>query len=318
MAHYTRRDCQSQAVFGKIGACLSIYVESTIVTRSMTAFARHEAQTDLGTLSWEIRSVNHRYLEVSFRLDESFRSLEMAMRKLISDTLSRGKVEVTLRYKAPNQQQDALEINQALAETLVSRYHQLAGLSDTAAPLDMMKVLQWPGVIQTESLDQEALSALVMKSLEQALADLVASREREGAALQVMIEQRCDQISDIAAQVRELMPEILQNQRNKLQEKVQELAVNLEPERLEQEMVLLAQKSDVAEELDRLQSHVKEVEHVLKRNEPIGRRLDFLMQELNREANTLGSKSIDTGTTRFSVDLKVLIEQMREQIQNIE
>lgn len=288
------------------------------MTRSMTAFARHEVQTDLGTLSWEIRSVNHRYLEVGFRLDESFRSQEMAMRKLISDTLSRGKVEVTLRYKAPEQQKDSIEINQALAETVVARYQQLASLSDTAAPLDMMKVLQWPGVIQTESLDQEALSALVMQSLQQALADLVATREREGAALQVMIEQRCQQISDIAAQVREMMPEILQNQRNKLQEKVQELEVNLEPERLEQEVVLLAQKSDVAEELDRLQSHVKEVEHVLKRNEPIGRRLDFLMQELNREANTLGSKSIDTGTTRFSVDLKVLIEQMREQIQNIE
>lgn len=288
------------------------------MTRSMTAFARHEAQTDLGTLSWEIRSVNHRYLEMGFRLDESFRSLEMAMRKLISDTLSRGKVEVTLRYKAPDQQQDAIEINQALAETVLARYQQLAELSDNAAPLDMMKILQWPGVIQTESLDQEALAALVMKSLEQALSDLVATREREGAALQLMIEQRCEQISDIAAQVRELMPTILDNQRNKLQEKVQELAVNLEPERLEQEVVLLAQKSDVAEELDRLQSHVKEVEHVLKRDEPIGRRLDFLMQELNREANTLGSKSIDTGTTRFSVDLKVLIEQMREQIQNIE
>jgi uncharacterized protein (TIGR00255 family) len=262
--------------------------------------------------------VNHRYLEVSFRLDESFRSLEMAMRKLISDTLGRGKVEVTLRYKAPEQQQDAIEINQVLAETVLARYQQLADLSDDAAPLDMMKVLQWPGVIQTESLDREALSALVMKSLEQALADLVATREREGAALQVMIEQRCEHITDIAAQVRELMPTILENQRNKLQEKVQELAVNLEPERLEQEMVLLAQKSDVAEELDRLQSHVKEVANVLKRDEPIGRRLDFLMQELNREANTLGSKSIDTGTTRFSVDLKVLIEQMREQIQNIE
>ena len=288
------------------------------MTRSMTAFARHEAQTDLGTLSWEIRSVNHRYLEIGFRLDDSFRSLEMAMRKLISDTLGRGKVEVTLRYKAPEQQQDALEINQTLAETVISRYQQLAGLSDNSAALDMMKVLQWPGVIQTESLDQEALSALVMQSLQVALADLVATREREGAALETMIEQRCKQISEIAVQVRDIMPTILDNQRTKLLEKVQELAVNLEPERLEQEVVLLAQKSDVAEELDRLQSHVKEVEHVLKRDEPIGRRLDFLMQELNREANTLGSKSIDTGTTRFSVDLKVLIEQMREQIQNIE
>ncbi|MED5509886.1 MAG: YicC/YloC family endoribonuclease [Pseudomonadota bacterium] len=284
----------------------------------MTAFARYEEQTDLGTLSWEIRSVNHRYLEVGFRLDESFRPLEMAMRKFISDTLGRGKVEVALRYKSPEQQQDSLEINEALAERVISRYQQLAALSDNAAPLDLMKVMQWPGVIETPSLDQEALSERVMASLQKALIDLVDTREREGAALQIMIEQRCQQIHRIAEEVRERMPEILQNHRQKLQERVQDLAINLEPERLEQEMVLLAQKSDVAEELDRLQNHVREVESVLQRDEPIGRRLDFLMQELNREANTLGSKSIDTDTTRYSVDLKVLIEQMREQIQNIE
>ncbi|MBD3634895.1 MAG: YicC family protein [Methylophaga sp.] len=284
----------------------------------MTAFARFEEQTDLGTLSWEIRSVNHRYLEVGFRLDESFRPLEMAMRKFISDTLGRGKVEVALRYKSPEQQQDSLEINEALAERVISRYQQLAALSDNAAPLDLMKVMQWPGVIETPSLDQEALSERVMASLQKALIDLVDTREREGAALQIMIEQRCQQIHRIAEEVRERMPEILQNHRQKLQERVQDLAINLEPERLEQEMVLLAQKSDVAEELDRLQNHVREVESVLQRDEPIGRRLDFLMQELNREANTLGSKSIDTDTTRYSVDLKVLIEQMREQIQNIE
>ncbi len=288
------------------------------MTRSMTAFARHEAQTELGTLSWEIRSVNHRYLEVGFRLEESFRPLEMTMRKRISDVLSRGKVEVALRYKAPEQQQENIDINESLAQSVIARYQQLAGSAENPAALDLMKVMQWPGVIQTESLDQQALKDCVMQSLEQALADLLATREREGEALQAMIEQRCQQINEIAESVRELMPAILENQRQKLQERVADLQVNLEPERLEQEMVLIAQKSDVAEELDRLQSHVKEVEHVLSRDEPIGRRLDFLMQELNREANTLGSKSIDTGTTRFSVDLKVLIEQMREQIQNIE
>lgn len=288
------------------------------MTRSMTAFARYEEQTDLGTLSWEIRSVNHRYLEVGFRLDDRFRPLEMAMRKFISDALGRGKVEVTLRYKSPEQQQESLEINEALAERVISGYQQLASLSENAAALDLMKVMQWPGVIETPSLDQEALSERVMASLQKALIDLVDTREREGAALQNMIEQRCQQIHRIAEAVRERMPEILQTHRQKLRERVQDLAVNLEPERLEQEMVILAQKSDVAEELDRLQNHVSEVESVLQRNEPIGRRLDFLMQELNREANTLGSKSIDTDTTRFSVDLKVLIEQMREQIQNIE
>ncbi len=288
------------------------------MTRSMTAFARHEEQTELGSLSWEIRSVNHRYLEVSFRLEESFRPFEMAMRKLISDTLSRGKVEVALRYRAPEQTQSALQMNVDLAKAVMENYQQLASFTDSAAPIDILRVMQWPGVIQTESLDQDALQATVLESLKHALADLVATREREGAALEQMIIQRCEQINDIAEQTKTRLPEILASHRQKLSDRIDELEVNLEPERLEQEMVLLAQKADVAEEIDRLQNHVNEVKHTLKRDEPIGRRLDFLMQELNREANTLGSKSIDTDTTRYSVDLKVLIEQMREQIQNIE
>ena len=288
------------------------------MTRSMTAFARHEEQTELGSLSWEIRSVNHRYLEVSFRLEESFRPFEMAMRKLISDTLSRVKVEVALRYRAPEQTQSALQMNVDLAKAVMENYQQLASFTDSAAPIDILRVMQWPGVIQTESLDQDALQATVLESLKHALADLVATREREGAALEQMIIQRCDQINDIAEQTKTRLPEILASHRQKLSDRIAELEVNLEPERLEQEMVLLAQKADVAEEIDRLQNHVNEVKHTLKRDEPIGRRLDFLMQELNREANTLGSKSIDTDTTRYSVDLKVLIEQMREQIQNIE
>ncbi len=288
------------------------------MTRSMTAFARHEEQTELGSLSWEIRSVNHRYLEVSFRLEESFRPFEMAMRKLISDTLSRGKVEVALRYRAPEQIQTSLQMNEGLAKTIMENYQQLASFTDNAAPIDILRVMQWPGVIQTESLDQDALQATVLNSLKQALADLVATREREGTALEQMIIQRCEQINDIAEQTKVRLPEILASHRQKLSDRIAELEMNLEPERLEQEMVLLAQKADVAEEIDRLQNHVNEVKHTLKRNEPIGRRLDFLMQELNREANTLGSKSIDTDTTRYSVDLKVLIEQMREQIQNIE
>ncbi|WP_286306110.1 YicC/YloC family endoribonuclease [Methylophaga marina] len=284
----------------------------------MTAFARHEEQTELGSLSWEIRSVNHRYLEVSFRLEESFRPFEMAMRKLISDTLSRGKVEVALRYRAPEQTQSALQMNVDLAKAVMENYQQLASFTDSAAPIDILRVMQWPGVIQTESLDQDALQATVLESLKHALADLVATREREGAALEQMIIQRCEQINDIAEQTKTRLPEIVASHRQKLSDRIAELEVNLEPERLEQEMVLLAQKADVAEEIDRLQNHVNEVKHTLKRDEPIGRRLDFLMQELNREANTLGSKSIDTDTTRYSVDLKVLIEQMREQIQNIE
>jgi len=288
------------------------------LTRSMTAFARQEKQTEQGSLTWEIRSVNHRYLEVALRLEESFRPLEMKIRKMFTDRLGRGKVDAVLRYKAPDQQQTSLEIDRNLAQSVVNSCEQLAAFSEQAAPVDMLRVLQWPGVIISDSLDQGALNKAVLSSLKTAIEELIVTRETEGAALQVMVEERCQEINTIAIDVRQRMPEILAQHRQRLLERVTELHVNLDAERLEQEMVLLAQKSDVAEELDRLQSHIVEVENVLKRDEPIGRRLDFLMQELNREANTLGSKSIDTDTTRHSVDLKVLIEQMREQIQNIE
>jgi uncharacterized protein (TIGR00255 family) len=284
----------------------------------MTAFARQEVQTQQGDLTWEIRSVNHRYLEVALRLEERFRPLEMQIRKLFNDTLGRGKVDAVLRYKAPENQQTGIHFDQNLARAVIESCEQLATMSEHVAPIDSLRVLQWPGVIQTETLDQVALNQAVISSLKVAINELIETRKTEGLALQGMIEQRCDEIEAIAIQTRQQMPVILENQRTRLVEKVAELGVNLDPERLEQEIVVLAQKSDVAEELDRLQSHVTEVRNVLKRQEPIGRRLDFLMQELNREANTLGSKSIDTETTRHSVDLKVLIEQMREQIQNIE
>lgn len=289
-----------------------------IVIKSMTAFARQEEQTEQGDLAWEIRSVNHRYLEVSLRLEEKFRPLEMQMRKLFADKLGRGKVDAVLRYKAPEQQQAELSFDLNLAQSIVESCDQLATLTDRAAPTDMLKVMQWPGVIVAETLDQSVLNIAAKASLKKAINELIVTRETEGAALAIMIEQRCVEINSIADNVRKKMPDILQQQRQRLHDRVAELQVNLDPERLEQEMVLLAQKSDVAEELDRLQSHITEVLNVLKRDEPIGRRLDFLMQELNREANTLGSKSIDTDTTRYSIELKVLIEQMREQIQNIE
>lgn len=284
----------------------------------MTAFARQEQQTEQGSLTWEIRSVNHRYLEVALRLEESFRPLEMKMRKMFTDRLGRGKVDAVLRYKAPEQQHTSLEIDNDLAKSVITSCEQLSEFAGDSAPVDMLRVLQWPGVIVSDTLDQAALNKTVLSSLKSAIDELITTRETEGAALQVMIEERCQEINNIAINVRQRMPEIFEQHRQRLSERVSELQVNLDEERLEQEMVLLAQKSDVAEELDRLQSHITEVENVLKRDEPIGRRLDFLMQELNREANTLGSKSIDTDTTRYSVDLKVLIEQMREQIQNIE
>jgi uncharacterized protein (TIGR00255 family) len=284
----------------------------------MTAFARQEQQTEQGDLIWEIRSVNHRYLELSLRLDERFRALEMPIRKLFSEQLGRGKLDAVLRYKAPENQSINLDIDQTLAQSVVKQCELVSGFAEQAAPIDPVRILQWPGVIKAESLDQAALNASVMSSLLLAINELIATRESEGAALQKMVEQRCSDIDAIAKETRERMPTILAEHQQRLQERVAELAVDLEPERLEQEMVLLAQKSDVAEELDRLESHVAEVGSVLQRDEPVGRRLDFLMQELNREANTLGSKSINSETTNHSVELKVLIEQMREQIQNIE
>jgi uncharacterized protein (TIGR00255 family) len=288
----------------------------------MTAFARREEQTEQGDVIWEIRSVNHRYLEVSLRLDERFRVLEMPIRKLFSDRLARGKVEATLRYKGPEQQKSGIDVDLDLAKELVSSCKAISGLAievatDVAA-IDPLKVLQWPGVLKAQALDQEALNQTVMSVLDGAIDELIETRETEGKALQAMIEERCDKINLIAEDTRQRMPDILTQHQTRLQERVAEMAVNVDAERLEQELVLLAQKSDVAEELDRLQNHVTEVLKVVKSEKPIGRRLDFLMQELNREANTLASKSINTETTGHSVDLKVLIEQMREQIQNIE
>jgi uncharacterized protein (TIGR00255 family) len=284
----------------------------------MTAFARQEEQTEQGDLTWEVRSVNHRYLEVSLRLDERFRSLEMPIRKLFSEKLARGKVDATLRYKTPEAQLSNVDMDCDLAKSVVKNCEIVAGFAAQAAPIDPVKILQWPGVLKAESLDQVALNTSVMASVHKAIDELIVTRETEGAALKTMIAQRCVEIDGIAKEIRQRMPDILSQHQQRLNERVVELQVSLDPERLEQEMVMLAQKSDVAEELDRLESHIVEVQNVLHRDEPVGRRLDFLMQELNREANTLGSKSINTDTTNHSVQLKVLIEQMREQIQNIE
>jgi uncharacterized protein (TIGR00255 family) len=283
----------------------------------MTAFSRQELQSEQGDLTWEVRSVNHRYLEVALRLDDSFRSLEMQIRKMFANKLGRGKIDAVLRYKKP-QQQAGFEIDQDLAKSVIKGCNELGEFADDSAPVDMLRVLQWPGVIVADTLDQAELNKSVLDTLKKAIDELVTVRETEGTALQAMILHRCEEIEAIAKATRQRLPEILEQQRNKVQTRLDELQLELDNDRLEQEMVMLAQKTDVAEELDRLESHVIEVRNVIARDEPVGRRLDFLMQELNREANTLGSKSIDTDTTRYSVELKVLIEQMREQIQNIE
>ncbi|AFJ02484.1 Protein YicC [Methylophaga frappieri] len=284
----------------------------------MTAFARHEMVLDSGVLSWEIRSVNHRYLELSLRMDESFRPLEIAVRKVMSAEISRGKVEAILRFQPAHQGEQALEIDEKLASAVVNASRQLAAMTAASTPIDPLKLLQWPGILKQPDVDMAILHEQALQCLKQTLTDFIDTRRREGASLAVLLQQRCQDIGNIARDVRQLLPEILTRHHEKLLQRLQDLQVELDSERLAQEVALLAQKSDVAEELDRLESHISEVQNILSRQGPVGRRLDFLMQELNREANTLGSKSIDTATTRYAVDLKVLIEQMREQIQNIE
>ncbi|MCL6414305.1 YicC family protein [Aestuariirhabdus sp. Z084] len=288
------------------------------MTRSMTAFARHEAQFEWGSLSWEVRSVNHRYLEPNFRLPEVMRELEFPLREKIRKRLTRGKVECGLRYQLAEGNSGALVVNTDMCNQLQKALKQVQNsFYDTALP-DPLAVLQWPGVLQQQELDMKQLHSDALSAFDQALSQLIEGREREGSELREFVEQRLQGVAEEADQVRELMPEILDRQRQRMQQRIEEARVDLEPGRLEQEMVLITQRSDVEEELDRLQVHIAEVARVLKGGGSIGRRLDFLMQELNREANTLGSKSINAGTTQVAVNLKVLIEQMREQIQNIE
>ncbi len=286
--------------------------------RSMTAFARREDQGAWGALQLELRSVNHRYLEVSPRLPEELRVLENKLRERIAQRLGRGKVDCNVRYQAPQSGADGVKVNLELVKQLAHASREIDSILYNAAPINSLEVLRWPGVLETAGVDEEQLQAALLALLDQALDEMNENREREGEKLQAIILQRCDAIEAVVAQVKQRLPEVLANLRKRLEDRLGELKQELDPTRLEQEMVLQAQKIDVDEEMDRLATHIAEVRHVLKGNEPVGRRLDFLMQELNREANTLGSKSADSETTKASVELKVLIEQMREQIQNIE
>ena len=284
---------------------------------SMTAFARVEQASAQGTLSWEIRSVNHRYLEPHLRLPEAFRDLEGSVREALRNGLSRGKVECTLRLAEDNTGK-ALQIDRERAAQLVAAAESIAGLISQPAPLNPLEVLAWPGVLVADAADPQAQNAAALSLFKQALEELRSGRAREGAELARLLNERLEQMLEEIATLRELVPQMLASQRQKVLDRCQDMQVELDPQRLEQEMVLLAQKSDVAEELDRLATHVSEVKRVLKSNGAAGRRLDFLMQELNREANTLGSKAFDPRSTQAAVTLKVLIEQMREQVQNIE
>ena len=287
------------------------------MTRSMTAFSRQERQEAWGTLTWELRSVNHRYLEPHFRLPESLRDIEGSLRERLRKAVSRGKVEATLRF-VPEQSKEHLQIDQDRLQEVVNATSQLEQTGLAMQKVNPLELLAWPGVMVQSSLDMAAIKQAAIGLFADALDDLLQGREREGAELQQLITQRLDAIGNTVTEVRSLLPGILQAQRDNLTLKLAEMQIELDPSRLEQEVVLLAQKADVDEELDRLETHVQEVRRVLTQKGPVGRRLDFLMQELNREANTLSSKSIVANTTRSAVELKVLIEQMREQIQNIE
>lgn len=284
---------------------------------SMTAFARAEQAGELGTLCWEIRSINHRYLEPHLRLPEAFRDLEGPVREALRTGLSRGKLECTLRYVEPAAS-GTLKVNRERAAQLIAAAESIAELSARAAPLDPLAILAWPGVLAADETDGEALAQAALALFGQALEQLREGRAREGRELARLLGERLDAILDEVAALRDLVPQMLAAQRNRLLERFAELRLEADPARVEQELVLLAQKSDVAEELDRLTTHVAEVRRVLKAGGASGRRLDFLMQELNREANTLGSKAFDSRSTQAAVNLKVLIEQMREQVQNIE
>ncbi len=284
---------------------------------SMTAFARAEQAGAHGTLSWEIRSVNHRYLEPHLRLPDAFRDLEGAVREALRKGLSRGKVECTLRF-AEDSSGRLMQVDSQRASQLIAAAESVAVLIKRPAPLNPLEVLAWPGVLVGDASDPQALNSAALTLFHETLAELKKGRQREGEELARLIAERLDAITQETATLREQVPQMLALQRQKLLDRCAEMQAELDPQRLEQEMVLLAQKSDVAEELDRLATHVIEVRRVLKSGGAAGRRLDFLMQELNREANTLGSKAFDPRSTQAAVNLKVLIEQMREQVQNIE
>jgi len=285
--------------------------------RSMTAYARREIKGDWGSAAWELRSVNQRYLETYIRLPEQFRSLEPVVRERIRARLTRGKVECNLRFDLDPGAQSSLQLNEKLAKQLVEAAQWVKMQSDEGE-INPLEVLRWPGVMLAEEQDLDAISTALLLALETALDDFISARESEGAALKVMIEQRLDGVSAEVLKVRAHMPNILQWQRERLVSKLEDAQVQLENTRLEQELVLMAQRVDVAEELDRLEAHVKETHKIMKKEEAVGRRLDFMMQEFNRESNTLASKSINADVTTSAIELKVLIEQMREQIHNIE
>ena len=285
----------------------------------MTAFASAEREIAGWTFVWEVRSVNHRYLDVALRLPEPFRAIEPEVRNRIGAFVKRGRLDVSLAVKKAGLDEASLQLNLELVQGLLNAARQIEGLGQNAfAGLSALELMKWPGVLHEADVDRERLAPAALDLLDEAMTKIVTARETEGRLLAELIETRCQLMRERVALVRQRMPEVLAAIREKILARLAEVSAKPDSDRLEQEMVYLAQKLDVDEELDRMASHLGEVTRALKQSEPAGRRLDFLLQEMNREANTLGSKSADTETTRASVEMKVLIEQMREQIQNVE
>ena len=285
----------------------------------MTAFARKDKKVTNAELSWEIRTVNHRHLDISLHLPSALLAYENKLKETIRKKLSRGRVDLKLTLLETKQKShDVININEDKVKSLLSACSELKHLTHKSATLSAMEILQWPGVIEKQEVDADDLLVPTQLLLEIALSDLTLMRETEGRRLFKMIRTRCDEVFKIVESVKSRRVEVVKLLREKVMTKLSELGVNVDENRLEQELVYYAQRLDVDEELDRLGAHIEEVNAVLTRSEPVGRRLDFLMQELNREANTLASKSNDVETTKSAVELKVLIEQMREQCLNIE
>jgi uncharacterized protein (TIGR00255 family) len=284
----------------------------------MTAFARKTTTGAEGDLTWELRSVNHRFLEPFVRLPEDLRALEPAVRERVSARLGRGKLDCTLRYAPAPGAGGELRLNRPYLEQLLAAGGEVAELIGHQTQPVAFDLLRWPGVLQEQPQDLGPVMEHALALLDEALDSLVATREREGARLAELIRVRCEKLSACVSRVKGRMPEVMKEVRARILDRLEEVRAELDPNRLEQELALLAQRLDVDEEMDRMDAHVEEVRSVLAGKGPVGRRLDFLMQELNREANTLGSKSSDVEVTRVAVEMKVLIEQMREQVQNIE
>ncbi len=285
---------------------------------SMTGFARHDTEAEGQSLVWELRSVNHRYLDLRIQVPDPFRALEAEVRTLLQRSLGRGKVDAALRVEVPGEE-EVIRFDPVRAKALIKTIREIDQMMVNGARVSALDILTWPGIIQRDApVEVESLRAAVLQGLEAAIADLRAMREAEGDVLHRALETRLDAFKGLVDQLRGRRVAILEEQRQRLRARVAELDLSLDPQRLEQEIALLAQRLDVDEELDRLDGHIAATREILAREEPVGRRLDFLMQEFNREANTLGSKSHDLETTRVAMEMKVLTEQMREQVQNVE